>query len=282
MKVVFPIRENWVNPTGNLHLDEYHQKYHEYFVNTAIYAGLEVSYDDSLKPVNNAAIPFFIDGIKCAYDMSDYSIVSPDSWKKEFKCYFMIHHLPIFDVYSNLGSVPQQSFFDWDEYNILSQTKYDCSSDLVLHCQNLGEIHRRHFARRLLSEKGYNLDTNSGRSSIDFWKLSQKCCVSVHIPGSTTHCVDRGQLQLIGLGVCTISPNLYCSLGRLRAEPNVHYVLIRDDYSDLTKKVDWCLANPKECVEIGNNAKDLFQNTCTPEAIWRYIRKRTGATKILI
>ena len=274
-KVVFPPRENWIRQPANPDQDEYHREFYQYFVNAALYAGLEVTYDESLKAISNQAIPFFVDGVKCAYDISDYSVIQPQAWSAEFKCYFMLHHLPVFDVYPNLGSVPQQSFFDWDEYNRLVEGRYDCSSDLILHCQNLGHIARRRLARKILVDKGYNLTTECWPVS-DFWKLGQKCCTSVHIPGSTPHMLDRGQLQLMAMGVCTVSPNIYCSLGELRPEPNIHYVCIRDDFSNLIEKVDWCLANPIRCIEIGQNAKKLFNDSCTPHSIWKYIWKRVG------
>jgi len=267
-KVVFPPHENWLKSE-----DEYLRRFYQYFVNTALYAGIEVAYDNTLKSFSDQAIPFVVDGIKCAYDISDYSVIQLQAWSGEFKCYFMLHHLPVFNVYPNLGSVPQQSFFDWDEYNRLSEGQYDCSSDLILHCQNLGQIRRRNLARKLLTEKEYNLTTSCWPLS-EFWKLGQKCCASVHIPGSTAHMMDRGQLQLMAMGVCTVSPNIYCSLGELRPEPGIHYVCIRDDFSNLTEKIDWCLNNPNQCVEIGNNAKKLFNDSCIPYAIWKYIKNR--------
>lgn len=271
-KVVFPPRENWLKQLVNPDQDEYHRDFYQYFVNTAVYAGLEVVFDEDLKAISNQAIPFIVDDMKCAYDISDYSIVQPQAWSGEFKCYFMLHHLPVFDVYPNLGSIPQQSFFDWDEYNHLSESQYDCSSTMILHCQNLGHIARRNLARKLLADR-FKLTTECWPIS-EFWKLGQKCCTSVHIPGSTPHILDRGQLQLMGMGVCTVSPNIYCSLGELRPEPNIHYVCIKDDFSNLIEKVDWCVTNPNLCIEIGDNAKKLFRDSCTPFAIWKYIKKR--------
>ena len=39
--------------------------------------------------------------------------------------------------------------------------------------------------------------------------------------------------------------------------PNFHYVLIRDDLSDLLEKLEWVFNNPDKCKEIISNA-NLF------------------------
>lgn len=135
-------------------------------------------------------------------------------------------------------------------------------------------IKRRAKARNILSGTKCNLHTRMFNSQLDFWKFAQNCCASVHIPGSTSNCMDRGQLQLMGLGICTISPDIFCSLGDRRAEPNIHYVCIDDDFSNLEEKVYWCLEHREECIKIGNNAKKLFSETCTPLSIWQYIQRR--------
>jgi hypothetical protein len=187
----------------------------------------------------------------------------------------MIHHIPLFKPYKNLGSIPQYSFLDWNEYREISKKQYTGNSNLVLHCQNFAVGSRRDWARNQLMKENLNFCGKTWEQQ-EFWSLAQGCRVSVHIPGSAENCVDRGQLQLMGLGVCTLSPDLFCSLGDVRAEPNVHYVCMRDDMSDMIEKVNWCLSHREECVEIGNNAKKLFQQHCTPKSIWNYIKRKTS------
>ena len=41
--------------------------------------------------------------------------------------------------------------------------------------------------------------------------------------------------------------------------PGVHYVLVKDDYSDLLEKIDWCLSNEDKCMEIIKNANAYME-----------------------
>ena len=41
--------------------------------------------------------------------------------------------------------------------------------------------------------------------------------------------------------------------------PNVHYVLLKDDFSDLEEKFKWCKNNPNKCKEIISNANNYMK-----------------------
>jgi hypothetical protein len=41
--------------------------------------------------------------------------------------------------------------------------------------------------------------------------------------------------------------------------PNVHYILIKDDFSDLEQKVQWCNKNQQKCKEIIKNANNFMK-----------------------
>jgi hypothetical protein len=44
-------------------------------------------------------------------------------------------------------------------------------------------------------------------------------------------------------------------------EPNVHYVEIKEDFSDLPDKLEWCLSNDNLCKEIAQNGRNfIIQN----------------------
>ena len=60
----------------------------------------------------------------------------------------------------------------------------------------------------------------------------------------------------------------------VRPQPWLHYVPIRDDFSDLAKKVEWCDGNRDKCRQIGQQAKAFFEAHSMPEAIWRYVKRR--------
>jgi len=40
--------------------------------------------------------------------------------------------------------------------------------------------------------------------------------------------------------------------------PNYHYVLLKDDFSDLQDKLNWCNNNQEKCKEIIKNANDFM------------------------
>jgi hypothetical protein len=41
-------------------------------------------------------------------------------------------------------------------------------------------------------------------------------------------------------------------------EPNVHYVEIKEDFSDLPEKIEWCISNDNLCKEIAQNGRDFI------------------------
>ena len=44
--------------------------------------------------------------------------------------------------------------------------------------------------------------------------------------------------------------------------PNVHYIQLKDDFSDLGEKFEWCQGNQNKCKEIIRNANEyIFQTS---------------------
>ena len=41
--------------------------------------------------------------------------------------------------------------------------------------------------------------------------------------------------------------------------PGVHYILLKDDYSDLEEKYNWALKNDIKCMEISKNATNYMK-----------------------
>lgn len=60
--------------------------------------------------------------------------------------------------------------------------------------------------------------------------------------------------------------------------PNYHYVLIKDDFSDLLDKLEWCNKNQSKCIEIVTNANtfmsqfkdNMLENEIETEVFKRY------------
>jgi hypothetical protein len=58
-----------------------------------------------------------------------------------------------------------------------------------------------------------------------------------------------------------------------KLEPWVHYVPVKDDFSDLNDKIEWCLHNERECIKITENAKRFVDKHLT----WDQVKKDTLA-----
>lgn len=59
--------------------------------------------------------------------------------------------------------------------------------------------------------------------------------------------------------------------------PNYHYVLLKDDYSDLEKQLHWCNNNQDKCLIINQNARKFmnqFVNNETEERIEGKVLKK--------
>lgn len=50
-----------------------------------------------------------------------------------------------------------------------------------------------------------------------------------------------------------------------RLIPNVHYILLEDDFSNLIEKVNWCIHNEKTCIDIIRNAHAYMQQFINPD-----------------
>jgi len=250
--------------------------------NTAADVSIEVVIDDGLAKVCWSAFEFVVDGVRCVYDFSDFLLV--DAACSRYRHRLRIQYLQGFVPHPNLGSFSQISFFDWPRYRKLSESlTYDASGDSILHKQCFppptdlrgADLYRRRSSvqAQLVARFGDLIDVAIDPQEM-FWQKASRCLVSVHVPGSYRHSLDRGQHQLMGLGVCTISPELWTSTLGERPERDVHYVGCRDDLSDIPARVEWRRNHREECAAIGRRAKEFFTAHSTPEAIWSYVKRR--------
>jgi len=126
--------------------------------------------------------------------------------------------------------------------------------------------------RKMLISKYGGRCKNRTLSQQQFWNETSSMLVSVCVPGHNNNMLDRGQIQSMAFGGCTISPYLPEVLPfDRRLVEGEHYIMCKDDYSDLVEKVEWCKENRKICVDIGNNAKQLFSETSKPNKLWEWI-----------
>jgi hypothetical protein len=123
----------------------------------------------------------------------------------------------------------------------------------------------------------------------DYWREIEGIDAAVFVPGHHNNMLDRGHLQYLAFGCLTVAPNIpeclpfgnrlvgysdYLTLVPFKTECN--YLKCKDDYSDLIKILTWksihSYAHPFS--EMGENSKKLFKETCTPEAIGRWIASK--------
>jgi hypothetical protein len=160
------------------------------------------------------------------------------------------------------------------EYNhIKNHYKYTPGSRIL--CKQLpngAAVDRRQLVHKLLQENFSEVDVSSKSNQIDFWRAHEHCLASVCVPGATNNMVDRGHIELIGLGVCTVSPELYTLFpGHTKLTPDYHYIRCKDDYSDLVDILKHLTENPDVCAEIGKNARNFYNSRYTPKQYWSWI-----------
>jgi hypothetical protein len=272
--------------------EPYRQLCWDYLRSTLAFLPIAVDIDDTLTSVCQGAFAIRIDGVAAVYDYSDYLLV--DGAQKDHRHWFRFHHTQGFIPHDNLASFPPISFLDWNEFHeVSSRLHYEASGDTILHSQSFeflaGSLSTRDrdlYARRQLvrsrlhAEFGPLVQTDR-LSQRDFWQAACHSLVSVHVPGSWRHSLDRGQHQLLGLGVCTLSPEIWTTILDRRIEAYQHYVPVRDDFSDLISQVVWCRGHRAECATMGRRAKAFFLEHSTPAAIWSFIAQRMHADSVM-
>jgi hypothetical protein len=189
--------------------------------------------------------------------------------------------LPVFKFHCHketpkLFSFPPVSFYNWNEYDQFKNlVKYPASGDISYRQRAYGNAkERRNFVKQVLSGRYANLKTGLIGQK-EYWYEINNLFVALFVPGWCNNILDRAQFQYMAFGCCTISPRLpeILPFGRFLI-PNEHYVLCKDDYSDITDLIDFYTCCPETCIEIGNNAKTLFEEVATPGGIGKWITSK--------
>jgi len=160
------------------------------------------------------------------------------------------------------------------EYNNI-RYNYDYRPGQSILCKQLpngAAIDRRNYVHQLLKENFSDVDVTADCDQIDFWHAHERCLTAVCVPGATNNMVDRGHLELLGLGVCTISPELYTVFPNNKTLiPGRQYIRCRDDYSDLIDIIKVLQKNPSRCERVGQSARAFYNKNYTPEKYWQWI-----------
>jgi hypothetical protein len=160
------------------------------------------------------------------------------------------------------------------EYNYL-RYHYDYNPGRKILCKQLpngAATERRNQVQKMLLENFADVDIDANVGQMDFWKMHETCLAAVCVPGATNNMVDRGHMELIGLGVCTISPELNTLFPEYqKLKPDTHYIRCRDDYSDLIDIIANLQKNQQRCVEVGRAARQFYEESYTPKKYWSWI-----------
>jgi len=171
------------------------------------------------------------------------------------------------------------SFYDWSEYYKLErQICYKPKNILISFRQRpyAGALERRNVVLQLLMNKS---DFNVLHHIIEqeeYWKEINNIGTAVFVPGFCNNMLDRGHMQYMAFGCCTISPNLPEVLPFNKPLiDGEHYIRCADDYSDLIPILERhrMSSDVKIYSYIGNTAKQLFKQTSTPESLGEWIRQ---------
>jgi len=273
---------NVIMPEKSAPHEEYYKRYVRYIKNILLENKVSISYegvDFDTRFVMN------IDGVEVSIDYSDHPQVNQkliSKCKASFKFHFREEHTTISDLYPFAPT----SFYDWKEYRRLKKSiKYTCNSDIVLNVQkpygNAKE--RREYVRDALYakyKKSGNYIYSPYYEQEDYWRLINDCLVHVFVPGCYNDMFDRGHIQYFAFGCCTISPRIVDILPfNKKIIPGIHYIECKSDYSDIVEKIEWSKKNRNKCREIGKNAQKLFEYTCTPKRLWKWILSKIDSRK---
>jgi hypothetical protein len=215
--------------------------------------------------------PYFIvtiNGKDVLFDYADHS-VPPDVDIPTFK--FHAHYET-----EKVFAFPPVSFLNWKEYvDFSTLIKYNARGPIGARQRIYGNAKlRREFVKQKLLSSFSRVRLGEAPQR-EYFSEAGDTFVAVFVPGFCNNMLDRGQFQYMALGCCTVSPRLPERLpfGK-ELIPGEHYIVCRDDYSDLIDIIKFYECCREACIEIGENAKSLFTQTSTPEAIGRWIGEK--------
>jgi hypothetical protein len=232
------------------------------------------------KPMAKTKFEVIIGGKSVLFDITDaFVATTTKDLAEQFDAVFTVHYHS--DYHGDLDNVYPFSvvnFTNWDLYEKLKQeTAFaPTPSKLILNNQRpVGQAQgRRNKVSKMLRELSQPCDTGFYKDQGIFFGNINEALASVHVPGCREDVLDRAQVQMMGLGVCTVSPFLDETFANYaKIEPWVHYVPCENLFDDLPDKVEWCKNNVDKVKEIGENALGFFDDNIHPTQLVSWITK---------
>lgn len=270
MKILFPAN------TGNI---KYYNTHYMYLLNLLRYAGIEIEMFNA-KYVSEVCFHIFVDGQRVWIDFSDHYHICHLYDQKE--PYFKFHYSKQRNgELKNVYPIGPVSFYNWVVFYTLRSTfRYKVANQIICTNRPGGNAkERRQYVQDLL-KKVYKsrAEINHRSPQTKFFDLIYNCMVLVSVPGARINILDRSHLQFMGFGCCTISPKIDATLAFGNdVIANQHYIECKDDFSDLVEKIDFCEKNKDVCLKIGNAAQKLFDRSCSPGYIVKWMKECLNA-----
>jgi hypothetical protein len=236
---------------------------------------------EDLKILEWSSFQILVDGTLVVIDFNDGHNFSPLSFKYPHWLRFRFHSNC--KCYPQLGALTMTTFGDWARYDELqrqARAERNMRKNRTIICNQWISPYRDRNVRRRLMVRGMLYQRFGDRVDMTMVpqdKFHQKAASAlcyVSVPGDWENQMARGQLQMIGLGVPTISPIMYeqCCDGLL--QPGIHYLACRQDFMDVPDLIKWCETHPDELTAMSHNAWLFFQEFCTPIAVWSHVKDR--------
>lgn len=258
----------------------YYKAYYDSVARSAMVAGYLVAYTENAEVWCGGSVNAF----SCV--LGDKQFIMDFSDLKPFQIDPGKHNCPYFkwqyssDRHDHIETknvyplCPLQDY-KWEDFmQMQGMVNYEARGNTITNNQRVRAAARgrRGHVRKILRQQYGNLVSFEFIRQSDWWRSHNSCLAAVHVPGARNDMLDRGQLELMGLGVCVISPTIVTVLaGGLKLKPNWHYMLVKDDYSNLVDVIEFCRNHRNMCKETGKNAKALFNYVGTPAAYWHRI-----------
>lgn len=264
---------------------KYYPAHYYFFIEYARLAGisLKVSTDSPAvfagrKTIDDPVFSCTINGRQAVFDFSDFadwdlSVPGVKYFKFQAQGKLNPHVIPLGPPM--IGTVFTRIRSSVTAYMTLRDSFRYSPGTVIINKQSPygNALDRRRLVKQILAENFQHSDISNGKGrQYDFWKSHEHALLAVCVPGATNNMVDRGHMELIGLGVCTVSPRLDTIFPWHKLlEPGVHYLQCKDDYSDLADIIRDAEANKDLCKDIGNNAREFFNKYYTPTKYWQWI-----------
>jgi hypothetical protein len=248
----------------------YYAIHYQYMINLLFQAGVDIHYYQPKGVESNILFEMTFNGKRCFVDYSD------GGWYHEplpsdticFKFHFKKEDSER-DRYFPFAPI---SFYDWD----YKERNNELGNTVFYNQRAYGNaVERRNYVANMLQKNCKNLDMKIRSQKNYFNAVIDNAVVSIHVPGQNNNMLDRAQLQMMAIGIPTISPKLPEILPFNHSiTPGWHYWKCEDDYSDLIEVIEKASRHQGgSSYGIPYYAKLLFYSSCIPKKIVEWMNE---------